>query len=202
MSKVYPVIHTVSVPQAARNIEHAITAGADGVFLINHDIDVMDLNVILRRMRVAFPDLWLGVNYLGGPEHLLPLMATHANGLWMDGIPRNRLNLDIPVLGGVGFKYRHSDLTLALEVAGADPLVDVLVTSGTATGQPTPLAKVQEIRGLVPDKPLGIALGLTPDNVRDYRPWADWLLVATGVSLNHLELDLGLLQAFVQAVRA
>ena len=62
---VLPVIHTCFEEQAQGNIIIAKEAGADGVFLINHSIDLDELLEIQAKMVVQFPDLWIGVNCLG-----------------------------------------------------------------------------------------------------------------------------------------
>jgi len=62
---ILPVIHTLDYAQAARNIEVALREGAHGVFLINHDFEQPKLIPILKEVRLNFPWLWLGVNFLG-----------------------------------------------------------------------------------------------------------------------------------------
>lgn len=201
MSKVYPVIHVVNANQVESNIAVAVEAGVDGVFLINHHVDVADLKFLLENARMNNPGFWIGANFLGAPLHALPVLAKHAQGLWVDGLPTNPLNLGIPVLGGVAFKYQHTGRSLEEEVSRAAPLVDVLCTSGPATGHAADVDKVKRIKELAPNKPLALASGLTPDNVNTYLPWVDWLLVATGVSSDFTHLDPDKLQSFVSAVR-
>lgn len=202
MSRIYTVIHAVDQAQVEQNLRIAIEANVDGVFLINHEVHVADLRTLLLLMRKQFPDTWIGVNYLGGvSQYLLPQLADKAHGLWMDGLPRTKLNLGIPVLGGVGFKYQHTGLTLEQEVAKALPLVDVLVTSGPGTGEAADPRKVEYLKSLAPNTPLGLASGLTPENVKNYLPWVDWLLVATGVSKDFTHLCPVKLAAFVDAAR-
>ena len=62
---VLPVIHVQDDDQINRNIEIAVRAGAQGVFLINHDFDVKLFLPLIERCRQAHPLLWLGVNFLG-----------------------------------------------------------------------------------------------------------------------------------------
>ena len=61
---VLPVVHVLDETQACRNAGMAIEAGAQGVFLINHDFGCEDLVPILRTVRARFPSLWIGVNFL------------------------------------------------------------------------------------------------------------------------------------------
>ncbi len=59
-------------------------------------------------------------------------------------------------------------------------LADGLILSGVATGAPTPPATVAAVRGAVPDCPLLIGSGATPENIGDY-PDADAFIVGTAL---------------------
>ena len=52
------------------------------------------------------------------------------------------------------------------------------------------------------DTPLAIASGITPENVEEYLPYADSLLVATGISNGFTELDPLRVRSLVERVRA
>lgn len=199
--RICPVIHVETADQLERNLEVAKDAQVDGVFLINHDIPAADLVYLFRDFRPLYPELWFGLNLLGPPPHLAARCAIGADGLWMDGVPKKPLGLDIPVFGGVAFKYQYTHLTLEEEARQALPLVDVVVTSGPATGKAATTEKVEALKTLLGDKPLGLASGLTPENVGSYLPWVEWLLVATGVSKDFANLCPDKLRDFVAAVR-
>ena len=201
MPRITPVIHVEGIHQLRRNLDVAVEAHVDGVFLINHDIHATDLATLFENIRPDYADLWIGLNFLGMSPHWAGALSSAADGLWMDKVPPQRLEVSIPVFGGVGFKYQHSYLTLEEEVQRALSRVDVLVTSGPATGQAAEPKKVQSIKEMAPHKPLGLASGLTPENVRDYLPWVDWLLVATGVSQDFTNLCPIKLRDFTQAAR-
>ena len=62
---ILPVIHVVDEGQTKRNIEVALSCGAPGVFLINHDFEIDQFLPIIRTCRASFPSLWMGVNFLG-----------------------------------------------------------------------------------------------------------------------------------------
>ena len=62
---VFPVIHVLDEIQTGRNIRVALECGVAGVFLINHDFHVDEFLPIIRLVRREFPDLWLGINFLG-----------------------------------------------------------------------------------------------------------------------------------------
>ena len=52
-------------PPPSLRAQVAISEGAQGVFLINHDFSYHQLLPIIRQVREDFPYLWLGVNFLG-----------------------------------------------------------------------------------------------------------------------------------------
>ena len=62
---ILPVIHVIDSGQTAANIDKLLTAGIKGCFLINHDFDVETFLPIIRSIRAAYPDFWLGLNFLG-----------------------------------------------------------------------------------------------------------------------------------------
>eukprot|EP00392_Amoebophrya_sp_AT5.2_P003762 g3767.t1 len=82
--------------------------------------------------------------------------------------------------------------------------VDVVMTSGEATGVEADEAKIAAMRaGVGPQKPLGLGSGVTPENVGKYLGLGvDVLLVATGVSDDFHELSDKKLTALVDAVVA
>ena len=82
---VLPVIHVKSVAQALRNAQIARTAGADGVFIINHAISWRELLQIQHETVAMFPDWWVGVNCLDlGPEKAFQQLSSEVSGLWVD----------------------------------------------------------------------------------------------------------------------
>eukprot|EP01063_Lacrimia_lanifica_P006271 TRINITY_DN1378_c0_g1_i1.p1 TRINITY_DN1378_c0_g1~~TRINITY_DN1378_c0_g1_i1.p1 ORF type:complete len:577 (+),score=194.08 TRINITY_DN1378_c0_g1_i1:88-1818(+) len=87
--------------------------------------------------------------------------------------------------------------------AHRDGYVDVVMTSGVATGAAADLAKMAVMRrGVGPFKPLGLASGVTPENVAAYLPYVDLILVATGVSDGFHELDARKLGTLMRNVEA
>ena len=86
---VLPVIHVIDAEQAQMNIEVAIAGGCRGVFLINHDFEKEKLIPIIKEMRQAFPDYWIGVNFLAVTgKFAFPILGElQASGVWVDGYP-------------------------------------------------------------------------------------------------------------------
>ena len=216
---VLPVIHVVGPEQALRNVSIAHGAGADGVFLINHAIGEKVLLRIHAEVKAAYPDFWIGVNCLGlMPEEVFQMIPENTAGVWVDNSmiredlesqPRAEQIAIIQrqqkwaglYFGGVAFKYQRpvKDLVSAAKIASC--YMDVVTTSGPATGRAAAVDKIRTMKEALGDFPLAIASGITPENVRDYLECADCFLVATGISRTFEELDPKGLLALMAQVR-
>lgn len=58
--------------------------------------------------------------------------------------------------------------------------MDVVCTSGVKTGSAADIDKIRKFRSGCGDKVLALASGVTPQNVLNYVPYVDCILVATG----------------------
>lgn len=207
---VFPVIHVIDAEQTKLNVGLALDAGCPGVFLINHDFGVAEFLPILHEVRQAYPNAWIGVNFLAvtGLDAFPKLAELAANGTridayWADDarIDERRPRDDQPeasqiaetrrqsgwdgiYLGGTAFKKQR-------EVAPADyatsariacNFMDVVMTSGVATGQAADMGKIETFRESCGDTPLGLASGVTPENVARYGQFVDVVLVSTGIN--------------------
>lgn len=217
---VLPVVHVESLKQAKRNARAARDAGADGIFLINHGMVDKALLDIHAAVTEALPDFWIGVNCLGlSPHQVFLAVSPSVGGVWVDnpGIDEDRDDQPYAervvalrqshapaclYFGGVAFKYQRpvEDLEAACRVAAK--YMDVVTTSGPGTGHAADIEKIRRMKVALGETPLAIASGITPENVREYLPYADSLLVATGISRNDTELDPGLTRCLVERVRA
>ena len=205
---VLPVIHVQDQAQIDRNIAVAVGCGAQGVFLINHDFDVDRFLPILEQCRNANPLLWMGVNFLGvtGREAFPILGRLEKKGLLIDAYwaddacinEKNEIQTDAEEIeavrqesswsglyfGGTAFKKQRvvdpEDYSLAAKLA--TQWMDVVTTSGVATGQAAEPEKIATFRCAVGDSALAVASGVTPENVKNYAPYVDAILVATGVN--------------------
>eukprot|EP00756_Hemistasia_phaeocysticola_P058041 Hpha_TRINITY_DN34653_c0_g1::TRINITY_DN34653_c0_g1_i1::g.21055::m.21055 len=225
---ILPVIHVDTLEQTLRNAEIVRHCGCKGFFLINQRFvqqtqkyagyPLEDMLPVVKAVRTAFPDMFLGVNFLAVTgEHAFPVLARLARGGCMvDGYWADNAMIDERVeeqeeadqiervrrevagdwngiyMGGVCFKaQREVPQRLWKTAARRSPgYMDVVMTSGTATGRAADLSKMAVIReGVGAVKPLGLASGVTPDNVTDYLGVVDVILVATGVSSSFHELD-------------
>jgi hypothetical protein len=217
---VLPVIHVVTKEQTLRNMEIAVTCGADGVFLINHNSGASSLIEIYWEVRKEFPDVWVGMNMLGiEPIKAYDLLPLGTDGLWVDdGGIRNSGDCSEAAdffaatrmmgsawhglyFGGVAFKYQEDIDDPAQAAKLAVPFIDVITTSGKGTGFAAEVEKIRVMKEAIGSHPLAIASGISPENVRDYLPYADCFLVATDVSDSHTELNSERVRALVDVVR-
>lgn len=203
----FAVIHATTLEQVLRNIFIARDASVDGVFLINHQVPWSLLWDIYHKVRGIYPLWFVGVNFLDLPtQTAIQNVPTSASALWVDdgglattALPAERYakiragRTEWPGLyfGSVAFKYqKQSTFSPGEEASRAVPLMDVIVTSGPATGTPPDLTKIQAMRNAIgPDMPLAIASGITAGNVEQFLPLVDCFMVATGISDSHTELN-------------
>jgi uncharacterized protein len=212
--RLLPVIHIKTPEHTLEQVDVAVANGADGVWLINHAPHGEGSATMqhLERARHRHPDLWIGVNLLGTPAHVAMRIVTmtsirgaRIDGLWADdsGIrddgasPKARnvwtakreAGWEGEYFGSVAFKAGPIIQDPAKAAAAAVPFMDVVTTSGTATGVAADLDKVRAMKEAVGDHRLAVASGITPENARDYMPYVDDFLVATGISQNFHTLD-------------
>lgn len=210
--KFITVIHVRDADQALINTERALAAGAGGVCLIQHNQDHALLMASCIYVRAHHPSAWVGLNFLG----VTPLMGLScarqvgASALWFDHFersstdPRGRTSRmvlkqmtpeerGIPLMGGVDFKYGPApqDVMLDLECAASE--LDVVMTSGAATGSPADVEKVvsfaNKLSTCEPPAPLGLASGISILNVHQYHPYVKHFMVASSISKDFHNLD-------------
>lgn len=215
---VLPVIHVESSAQAIRNATLAHEHGADGVFLINHGPSDAELLAIHRAVAAALPDWWIGVNCMGlAPRELVGRIPLETSGIWVDNalveegaaeqaaaqaVLDARRERDWRGLhfAGVAFKHQKPVADLEAATAIAARYCDVVTTSGAGTGQAAPVDKIRRMKRVLGEAPLAIASGITPENVREYVPHVDCLLVATGIARSFHEIDPAKLDALLAAL--
>jgi len=203
---VLPVIHVLDNSQAQQNIAIAKEAGCPGVFLINHDFPYQEFLPIIRHCRAHFPDYWIGVNFLAVTgKDAFPVLAsleednTRVDGYWADDArideksvkddqPEAKEILDVKAscgwdgmyFGGTAFKKQREVTTDDYHQSAsiASHYMNVVTTSGIATGHSADINKIETFRNAIGDRPLALASGITPDNA------VDAVLVATGINHN------------------
>ncbi len=204
-SKFLPVIHVEGTQQAILNVAFCQQGGADGCFLINHGISPADLYLVYRDVREQFPNFWIGLNFLGIPEHRIAnvmKLNPSINGIWIDNLGvdddgvepyttglYNATTETLKLFGGVAFKYQKQVKDLASIADLAQIYCDVTTTSGPGTGEPPSVDKVKIMKGAAPTQDLALASGVDLENIHLFLPFVDYFLVATGISESFYMLD-------------
>ncbi|MEM6678760.1 MAG: adenine phosphoribosyltransferase [Pseudomonadota bacterium] len=208
---VLPVIHVLDEAQTLSNLDLALDAGAVGVFLINHDFGIEPFLPLIRAARRRAPEAWIGVNFLAvtGLKAFPILGELAAEGLRVDAYWADDARIDEAAVrqdeaeaittarqhsgwdglyfGGTAFKKQRpvapADWTRAASIAAG--CMDVVTTSGVATGEAAADGKIAAFRAGLRDRlgdhPLALASGITPENAWHYRD-VDAFMVATGIN--------------------
>lgn len=195
-----PVIHVENEAQALKNAEIALREGCDGAFLISmrgmkHD-GLLKIHSVVKR---EFPNFWLGVNFLDLEAiEVFNKLNEEVGGVWVDdariiehlplqveanGIRQKQLKSGWNGLyfGGVAFKYQGHVDNPDIVAKIAPDYMDVVTTSGSATGHAPDIEKIRSMKNAIGEKPLAIASGISPENVTDYKDIADCFLTATSL---------------------
>lgn len=208
---VFPVIHVLNNEQAERNARIVAESACPGLFLINHDFPYPEFLPIVQHVRRALPDLWIGVNFLGVTgKQAFPVLAeleakgTQIDAYWADdaridekhtvdhqGEAQEILDTKLECgwkglyFGGTAFKKQRpvdpKDYNTSAAIACS--YMDVVTTSGVATGHSADLDKIRTFRAACDETPLALASGITPENISHYAPLVDAVLVATGINV-------------------
>jgi len=212
---VFPVIHVKTEEQAIRNVKLAMRCGAPGVALINHDFSKEELLPIIKKVRSQFPNLFLCINFLGTTgEHAFPIISKLAsegfiiNAYWADDarILETSSQQDeaeriakaqavaglngMLYIGGVAFKkQRIVDNRYVEKAARISKLYTTVCTSGVKTGSAVSTVKIARMRQGCGESPLGLASGVTPENLWLYSNYIDLVLCATGISDDFYNLN-------------
>lgn len=225
---VLPVIHVLDTPRTLRNVREVIGAGAAGCFLINHDFAPDLFLPIICDVRAAHPSLWMGVNFLAVTGKVaFPMLGKLAQeGVFVDGYWADDARIDEHgenaeardiaqiyqdsgwsglYFGGTCFKKQrdvnpeyYGDAARA-----ACPFMDVVTTSGAATGQAADVGKIDTFRTAIGDKALALASGVRLENAHTFSD-VDCFMVATGINEtgNFYDIDPVRLDALMQVTRA
>jgi hypothetical protein len=204
---VLPVIHVLDTPRTLENVRTLVGEGAAGCFLINHDFGVEPFEPIIRDVRNAFPSLWMAVNFLAvtGRDAFPVLGRLQTEGCVVDGYWADDARIDEAsdhqaeaeeidrvraangwtgmYFGGTAFKKQREVSPEHYEISArkACTHMDVITTSGVATGKEADLSKIEAFRAGIGDRPLALASGITPDNAHAYAD-VDCFMVATGIN--------------------
>jgi uncharacterized protein len=171
---------------------------------------VAALAVVAREVRSALPGATLGINVLKNDARSALAVAcavgarfirvnVHAGAVVADqglvqseayGTLRDRrlLGADVRIFADVGGKHATPLAPVDLEQHARDlrhrGLADGLVVSGPATGAATDLADIKRVRGAVPNVPILVGSGATPDTAAELLSIADGLIIGTSLKRN------------------
>lgn len=201
----FPVIHLRDDAQGALEADKAFDAGADGVFFIHHASDDIMAVRVAKAAKLRYPDWYVGINLLASGPIVAFEQAIDAglNAIWADsvGVSSEGLNEKARVLrglhvvhpfidiyAGVAFKYQPVDKNPNGTVYQLSDLGWIPCTSGKATGS---AAEVDKVSGLAnaSSTGLGLASGVTLDNVSEFLPHVSHFFVASSISEDDYTLD-------------
>lgn len=229
--EVFPVVHVQSEQQAVEQTDIALSAGADGVYLIDHGSGVRGgLLTAYNAVAEAQPDAFIGLNFLNlgsGFKSYRYLRDSFdsaeinrlPNGVWVDNAEYDRAELKelrasderlqtISYLGGTAFKYTSGFTEDPAKAAKAAtemaPYVDVVTTSGAGTGTPPTPEKIHAMKQAIGEQPLAVASGIDIDNISQFKGRIDQVLVASSVETVPYSgvFDKDKLQAFIDSAHS
>lgn len=200
MSKIIPVIHTIDLQQVKYNVNLCHNNGINDIFLINHTIRSWSkasaaFETYFNWIRETYPSMKIGVNYLQLPtlDAMIEAKRIGFDYLWADKsyihketmneallIKENKPN--IQYFGCVAFKYQRPEEDLEWSCKTATSFMDVLTTSGEATGNAPSIEKIKTIKQYIGDMPMAIASGVTSENKSSYEEWVDYFMVASSIT--------------------
>src|SRR6266851_4021359 len=161
------------VPFTARRVDAATVAG---------------MAVAIAEIRRAVP-LPVGVNVLKNDVRSALAVAADQGIIESDAHDtlryRRLLGVDVAILADVQAKHGLPLAPMPIEQEARDcyarGLADALVVSGVATGEPTPMADLKRVRGAVPEAPLLVGSGASPETVAELLSVADGVIVGTSL---------------------
>jgi hypothetical protein len=102
--------------------------------------------------------------------------------------------------GGVAFKYQTEVKDLSLVTKAAVPFMDVVTTSGSATGSAPAKDKLVTMRKAAGKHPIAVASGLSRDNIHEFKGLIDYALVYSSISDQKERLNPTLVREMANAI--
>lgn len=213
--KVFPVVHISNHTQATEQANVALSLGADGVFFIHHGMGGDERTIRLaQEFKHRFKDKVIGVNLLSmdAKPAIVACLKADIQHVWLDNAGIHSETPDRPlqkfisdmvaehgmsVYAGAAFKYQKEEPDPAAAASQSMNAFMIPVTSGQATGAAADVSKVAAMAEATLGN-LGVASGLTVDNIDQYSPYIKYAFVSTGVSRNDYEFEPDVLSEFIQ----
>lgn len=132
-------------------------------------------------MAMAYGARFIQIDSVSG--HLPPVIDQQ----FQEVLTALRMGFDGVVLGGVRFKYQpvRSARTLEEDLDIGMSRCDAIVCTGDATGEETPIYKLQEFREHIGQFPLVVGAGVSDDNIRASMTLADGAIIGSYFKMLH-----------------
>ena len=207
-------LHSKNLEHALEGADIAYSNGADGVALVTHAITPEEGITIITKIKEKYPHQQAIINILQYDPLVVFSLLQDIN---IDGVRTDRANIygvdtedetmkwfapklsevraitnpDAVYFWPLNFKHQLQipEENLWFAIAEAKKYLDVITTSGDATGISAEAGKVRFIKSLAKDHPVGLASGITPDNIGEYIDHHDISIVASGISKDYWNLD-------------
>lgn len=194
-----PVIHVIDINQTIKNIDIIIECECDGIFLVNHELEYKIYFDIVKKIKVLYPNLWIGINCISlKPFEIFNYIEPNIiDGLWVDNAyitdtdkPQNIAEYMLHYFsknkftglyfGGISSKYNYQAKDLALQTKNAINYIDIITSSGNSTGEPINIEKLKIIYDKCKDTNyIGICSGISLDNYEDIISYCNIFIVNT-----------------------
>lgn len=192
--------------EAFADLEASFEGGADAVVLINEWSSLKELESTMSSVRKRYPHVPLGVNYLGDEndgygfkdsfrlarDYALQIVWTDFSGVDLiqekPGINLHDIEAERPnsvfYCSGVHMKYStllNPNKPIEQSVLQAMGWVDGVILTGPKTGVAADPEKMHRARSVMGHYPLGVASGVSSQNVQMIRDYVDFYLVASSL---------------------
>lgn len=190
-----------------QDLDNCLKGGADAVIFINEWCSLDELERVLKHVRKKYPVGPLGVNYLGddqsdpyGIHHSFRLAREYNLQLvWTDfsGVDLIKEKSEISLheidkvkpenvfyCSGIHMKYSTLlDPNKPIEKSALQAMgwADGIIVTGPKTGVAADPEKMRKARSVIGDYPLGVASGVSPENVHQIREYCDFYIVASSL---------------------
>ncbi len=211
--KIIPVIHHVDSSLTLEQAKIIAESKAYGIFLISMTGDNQDLPMLAKVIKAKHPTLKIGTNLLGNTalETVKTNLDFELDMSWSDEpiIHGDKISPEAYEISNlvknkhlffnsVAFKYQKEDPNPKQATINSYNLGFIPTTSGQATGKAADMGKISNMASVLEQRTLGIASGLTPQNVGEYIPYIEYGLVSTGISKNFHEIEPTLLKQIIE----
>jgi BtpA family len=191
--------------ECLQDLENSFNNGADAIVFEGHDYKKMD--GLFTEIRKKYPTQVIGVDFLGPDENLYTYKETfdlakkHKLQIaWTDfsGVDQikeaNDANLhdiqantdpNIFYVSGVHMKYSNlmdANKTIEKSALQAMGFVDGIILTGPKTGVAADPEKAIRVKKVVHDYPVGLASGVSAENIKPFLPYIDFVLVNTSIA--------------------